>query len=97
MALDQIYSQTGENFIFIIDEWDCVFRIAQDDTGMQKRYLDFLRGLFNGAVYAELVHMTGILPIKKYGEALCGKYVRRIFDDRSEKSGILFRIYGIRG
>ena len=68
MALDQIYSQTGESFIFIIDEWDCVFRMAQDDTGTQKRYLDFLRGLFKGAVYAELVYMTGILPIKKYGE-----------------------------
>ena len=68
IALDQIYAQSGESFIFIIDEWDCVFRMAQDDTDAQKRYLDFLRGLFKGAVYADLVYMTGILPIKKYGE-----------------------------
>ena len=27
-----------------------------------------MRGLFKGADYAELVYMTGILPIKKYGE-----------------------------
>ena len=26
-ALNQIYAATGKGFIFIIDEWDCVFRI----------------------------------------------------------------------
>ena len=30
--------------------------------------MDFLRGLFKGAEYVELAYMTGILPIKKYGE-----------------------------
>lgn len=28
----------------------------------------FLRGLFKGSEYVELAYMTGILPIKKYGE-----------------------------
>lgn len=67
-VLKQIYADTGEGFIFIIDEWDCVFRIAQDRKDIQKNYLDFLRGLFKGAEYVELAYMTGILPIKKYGE-----------------------------
>lgn len=67
-ALDQIFLQTGEGFIFIIDEWDCVFRIAQNRKENQKEYLDFLRGLFKGSEYVELAYMTGILPIKKYGE-----------------------------
>ena len=67
-ALNQIYAATGKGFIFIIDEWDCVFRIAREQENVQKRYLDFLRGLFKGADYADLVYMTGILPIKKYGE-----------------------------
>ena len=26
LALDDIYSQTGEKFIFVIDEWDCLLR-----------------------------------------------------------------------
>ena len=67
-VLGQIYSQKKEKFIFIIDEWDCVFRFAKERLEVQKAYLDFLRGLFKGAEYVELAYMTGILPIKKYGE-----------------------------
>lgn len=67
-VLKQIYMQTGNGFIFIIDEWDCVFRIAKEQKEIQKNYLDFLRGLFKGQDYVELAYMTGILPIKKYGE-----------------------------
>lgn len=67
MVLDRIYALTGTRFIFIIDEWDCVFRLAKDRTEIQKKYLDFLRWVFKGAEYVELVYMTGILPIRKYG------------------------------
>lgn len=67
-VLDQIFIQTTQGFIFIVDEWDCVFRMAKTREDVQKKYLDFLRGLFKGAEYVELAYMTGILPIKKYGE-----------------------------
>lgn len=67
-VLEQIYFHTGNGFIFIIDEWDCVFRLAKDRKDIQKDYLDFLRGLFKGAEYVDLAYITGILPIKKYGE-----------------------------
>lgn len=67
-ALRQIYARTKQGFIFIIDEWDCVFRFSKENQEVQKAYLDFLRGLFKGAEYVELAYMTGILPIKKYGE-----------------------------
>ena len=67
-VLKQIHAAKGESFIFIIDEWDCVFRLAKEQKGVQKEYLDFLRGLFKGAEYVNLAYMTGILPIKKYGE-----------------------------
>lgn len=67
-ALDQIFIQTKKGFVFILDEWDCVFRMAKEREDIQKAYLDFLRGLFKGAEYVELAYMTGILPIKKYGE-----------------------------
>ena len=66
-VLKQIYSKTGKGFIFIIDEWDCVFRLAKNRKEKQEEYLDFLRGLFKGAEYVDLAYMTGILPIKKYG------------------------------
>lgn len=67
-VLDDIFRQTGSRFVFIIDEWDHVFRVARESTEKQKEYLDFLRGLFKGADYVEFAYMTGILPIKKYGE-----------------------------
>ena len=42
--------------------------MAKECVRIQKDYLDFLRGLFKGAQYVRLAYMTGILPIKKYGE-----------------------------
>lgn len=41
-ALDQIFIQSGKGFIFIIDEWDCIFRITKYHKEMQKEYLDFI-------------------------------------------------------
>ena len=41
--LEQIFVETGKGFIFIIDEWDCVFRMAKDRKEKQKEYLDFFR------------------------------------------------------
>ena len=67
-ALNKIFNHTKKGFIFIIDEWDCVFRLAKNHTDIQKDYLDFLRGLFKGQNYVDLAYMTGILPIKKYGD-----------------------------
>lgn len=67
-VLKQLLASKDAHFIFIIDEWDCVFRLAKERKEIQKNYLDFLRGLFKGNEYVELAYMTGILPIKKYGE-----------------------------
>ena len=66
-TLSKIYAKTKEGFIFVIDEWDCVFRYYPDDKEAHKQYLDYLRMLFKDQPYIDLVYMTGILPIKKYG------------------------------
>lgn len=66
-ALEQIHIKTGEYFVFLIDEWDCIMRERPSDEGLQKQYLDFLRDLLKDQVYTVLAYMTGILPIKKYG------------------------------
>lgn len=67
VALDKLFSETEESFIFIIDEWDCILRDKQYSADDQKKYLDFLRNLLKDKVYVSLAYMTGILPIKKYG------------------------------
>ena len=66
-ALEQIYAKTGQEFIFLIDEWDCVMRERQSSEELQKQYLDFLRNLLKDQPYVALAYMTGILPVKKYG------------------------------
>ncbi|MCD8300426.1 MAG: ATP-binding protein [Clostridiales bacterium] len=66
-ALENIYEKTGDKYIFIIDEWDCIFREKKANTDIQSGYLDFLRDMLKDQPYVELAYMTGILPIKKYG------------------------------
>lgn len=63
----QVYARTGREFIFLIDEWDCVMRERQESEEIQKKYLDFLRNLLKDQTYVALAYMTGILPVKKYG------------------------------
>ena len=65
--LSMLYEKTGEPYIFIIDEWDCIFREKKETIEGHKIYLDFLRNLLKDRSYVALTYMTGILPIKKYG------------------------------
>ena len=65
--MEDVYVETNTRFIFVIDEWDCIFREYAQDKESQKIYLDFLRNLLKDKPYIELAYMTGILPIKKYG------------------------------
>lgn len=67
VVLEQIYVETDRQFIFLIDEWDCVMREKQEAEGLQRQYLDFLRNLLKDQPYVALAYMTGILPVKKYG------------------------------
>ena len=61
-----VFDKTGQNFIFVMDEWDAIFHkdfILEKD---RRDYLEFLRNLLKGQAYVELAYMTGILPIAKY-------------------------------
>ncbi|MCD8205269.1 MAG: AAA family ATPase, partial [Clostridia bacterium] len=70
--LDKVYKMSGIPFVFVIDEWDAVFRNRKDDIAGQKEFMDRLEVLLKGKSYVALAYMTGILPIKKYatGSAL---------------------------
>ena len=67
LVLENIYKKENHKFIFIIDEWDCIFREYKENKDDQKCYLDSLRILLKDQKYVELVYMTGILSIKKFG------------------------------
>ena len=66
-VLEDVYAEVNERFIFVIDEWDCIFREYKNNKEAQSQYLDFLRNLLKDKPYVSLCYMTGILPIKKYG------------------------------
>ncbi|MCD7949309.1 MAG: ATP-binding protein [Erysipelotrichaceae bacterium] len=66
-CLDDIYTETGEQFIFIIDEWDCVLRNKDATKEDKDEFLIFMNRLLKEKEYVHLTYMTGILPIKKYG------------------------------
>lgn len=67
-ALREIFVETDRQFVFLIDEWDCIMRERQESEALQRQYLDFLRNLLKDQPYVALAYMTGILPVKKYGE-----------------------------
>ncbi|MBR5509881.1 MAG: AAA family ATPase [Lachnospiraceae bacterium] len=69
-TLSYVAEATGNKFIFIIDEWDALFRETKNDTNLQKEYIQLLRALFKSSLTDKMIeaaYMTGILPIKKYG------------------------------
>ncbi len=70
-ALYAVVSKGNEKFVFVIDEWDALFREYKDDKQLQEDYILFLRSLFKNKDTTSrtiaAAYMTGILPIKKYG------------------------------
>ncbi len=70
-ALYYVVSHGHEKFVFVIDEWDALFREFKEDKQLQEDYILFLRSLFKNKDLTDetiaAAYMTGILPIKKYG------------------------------
>ena len=68
-CLIRIMEATGEQFVFIIDEWDAICREFKSGSDAMDRYVNWLRRMFKGVNASRVfagVYMTGILPIKKY-------------------------------
>jgi len=67
--LQRINIETGEHFIFIIDEWDAICREFGSKPQVMDEYLNLLRRMFKDVSGMDVfagVYMTGILPIKKF-------------------------------
>lgn len=68
-AILNIFNKTNEKFVFILDEYDCLFRDYPNEKEEVKAYLNLLRGLFKGAIgdrAVALAYMTSIFPIGRY-------------------------------
>lgn len=64
--LDQIFYETGQKFIVIIDEWDSFFHSRFYTEEGAQDYLTYLKNLLKDRPYVALAYMTGVLPIRKY-------------------------------
>lgn len=56
----------SEKFVFVLDEWDCIFHKNFVTENDRKNYVSFLSNLLKDHAYVSLTYMTGILPIAKY-------------------------------
>ena len=68
-AVIKINKKLGERFIFLIDEWDVIFRLQEDNQELCDSYTEFLWHIFKSSDVSscfDLVYMTGILPIRRY-------------------------------
>ena len=64
-----ITQDLNSKFIFIMDEWDLVYREYRDNDVLQKKFIKLLKNLFKSDGCKDcfaLAYLTGILPIKKY-------------------------------
>ena len=66
-AIMDIYSSTGDQFVFIIDEYDVIIR-DQEYSSEISGYLSFLVSLFKNSTVSPAIalsYLTGIIPIIK--------------------------------
>ena len=64
-CIQDVYSASGEQFVIILDEYDCLVR-DQFGTHLFGEYLKFLNGLFKSNTLRPaiaLAYITGILPV----------------------------------
>ena len=66
LSVSQMFKDSGDSFMFIIDEWDSIFYKDFMTEADKNAYLSFLKNLLKDQPYVELAYMTGVLPIAKY-------------------------------
>ena len=67
LLLGDLNLDQGSEFIFIIDEWDAIYR--EGDNVSMDACTRLLRGMFKASEskrFIRLAYLTGILPIKRY-------------------------------
>ncbi|MCD7762807.1 MAG: AAA family ATPase, partial [Lachnospiraceae bacterium] len=61
-----IYEETGQKFILVFDEWDCIFHKSYTTNEDRKAFISWLAAMTKDKGYVALSYMTGVLPIAKY-------------------------------
>ena len=67
-VLAKIHLATGRDFIIVVDEWDAIFVNDKFSKEQVKKYIRFLRDVFDGMSareYIRLAFLTGVLPVSE--------------------------------
>ncbi len=66
-VLWKLYEAHGETFIFLIDEWDVIYREDQKGSRAHREYVRFLKDLSSPRMEKciDMIYLTGILPIQR--------------------------------
>lgn len=64
--LSECLEKHNERFIFVFDEWDCVFSLPFMTDANRESFVRFLKDLLKDRPYVDLAYMTGVMPILKY-------------------------------
>lgn len=62
-CLRTIHEEMRASFIFVFDEWDCIFHKKYTTEDDRENFINFLASLTKGTGYVSLSYMTGVLPI----------------------------------
>lgn len=65
-SVSRMFCDSGDSFVFIIDEWDSIFYKNFITDADKNAYLTFLKNLLKDQPYVKLAYMTGVLPVAKY-------------------------------
>lgn len=63
---DDVYTQTDEKFIFILDEWDYSFNNNLFKPKEREDFLEFVKKFLKDKPCVKLAYMTGVFSIAKY-------------------------------
>ncbi len=88
--LTAVTDQTGEKFILIMDEWDCIFHKKYTTDDNRRDFINYLSALTKDAGYLALTYMTGVLPIAKYSSGSSINHFKEYTLSSREKFGTFF-------
>ena len=92
MLIPEILANTGDSFVFVIDEWDAVFEMPFMTDSDKREYILFLKALLKDKKYVYFAYMTGILPIAKYSS---GSPLNMFKEFTSFQDAIFYPYFGI--
>ncbi len=91
-TLADLMDMTGEEFVFVIDEWDAIFEKRFMTSENKEDYLEFLKNMLKDRAYVHFAYMTGIMPIAKHSS---GSPLNMFIEFSSINDSVFYPYFGL--